>query len=124
MTAEDDSERRCPACELDSVSVRFIDVPGENTQQDVRWRLPAETIEELYPLMEAFIDDHDNTGGPWLVPTRFGGDLPAGYSEAQERWLTAVVYDWGPQRKAITQKPDADETIKNLRSEGYGAADL
>lgn len=115
MTARDDSRRRCPACHLDDPDVRpEKEVPGEPSQNAVRLRIPAETVEELYPLMDEYLDGLPDTDGPWIVPYKFEGDLPAGYSEAQERWLTALVYESGALRRAVTLETDARETIENL----------
>lgn len=121
-------KRMCPACELDmDVQIRH-DAPlpanklgmGTLTQTDVRLRLDAETIVELLPLMEEYLDDTQGEANMWLSTEKFEGKLPAGYSEAQERWVTVVGYTFGSREKAITQDSNAKETIETLRENGYG----
>lgn len=125
MHSRENDHGRCPACILEEqghdVDARFDgDVPGRRVnQQEVRQRLDAETVVELLPLVEEYLDDTGN-GPVYVVPEKFEGGLPAGYSEAQERWVNVVVYEFGARRKAISAEPSARETIKTLRSEGYG----
>lgn len=118
----DSGNRRCPACHLDEVTVEpEREVPGSATSREVRNRLSAEDVEDLYPLMREYVYDDDTPGKELaLVPFKFGGTMPAGYSEAQERWLVAIVYKWGIREKAITKSSNANETAQTLREEGYG----
>lgn len=127
MTFAREERRRCPLCALDGeYDVRpGADLPGNRlgsedvTQNEVRQRLEAEDLEELLPLMDEYLEDVDQ--GPMHVTVaRFDGTMPAGYSEGQERWINVVVYRFSGMEKAITSSGDAQETIENLRSEGYG----
>lgn len=120
-----DADRRCPLCHLDvDVDVRRdAEIPGGSIkQQEIRQRIDAETMEELLPLMDEYLEDTSDDGYDlWVAVSGLDGTLPAGYSEAQERWVNVVVYRFGAMKKCITLEQNARETIETLRGNGYGA---
>lgn len=125
MHSDEEAHGRCPACILEERGHEIevdhdIDVPGKGPiQQEVRQRLEAEDVAELVPLMTEYLADNSEDP-PVLTVEKFTGQLPAGYSDSQERWLNAVVYKYGARTKALTRSPNAHDTIEKLRSEGYG----
>lgn len=126
MTHARDERRACPACKTDvDVEIRWeMEMPGQNiVQSEVRRRLECEDIVELLPLLEEYLVDRNDEATIWITVERFDGDLPAGYSQAQERWLNVVGYEFGIRQKFITEAPNARETIETLRGEGYGDGD-
>lgn len=125
MHSAEEDHGRCPACllaeqEID-VEVRpEAETPGRDVnQQEVRQRLDAETVADVVPVMLEYLDDVGE-GPLYLTVERFEGDLPAGYSEAQERWVNAIVYEFGSRKKALTTDGEAAATRETLRDEGYG----
>lgn len=132
LHTREEGRRRCPLCHLDmDVEVcRDAGLPEDATGStslsgtEIAQRIPAEMMEELLPLMAAYLEDQQ--GEDYTMYVTVGGcpkdDLPAGYTAAQERWANAVVYHFGGREKAITSVPPARSTIETLREEGYGDA--
>lgn len=125
MTHARDEKRLCALCVLDSdIDVRRDDnMAGKSViQQEVRQRLEAETLVELLPLMDEYVTDAFD-GDVWMTVERFEGKLPAGYSEAQERWINVVGYTTSNMKKYITTDPNARETIETLKENGYSTTE-
>lgn len=130
MAFASSEKRECPLCVLDGDYEvrREAGIPPDSmgrtsvSQQEVRQRLESEHLKELLPLMAEYLDDIDE-GPMYLTVERFDGDMPAGYSEAQERWINVVVYEFGCSEKALTASPSARDTIEALRNEGYGGGE-
>lgn len=128
MTFASNERRECALCALDGDYEvrREAGIPGDSmgrsevSQREVRQRLESEHLKELLPLMDEYLDDIGE-GPMYLTVERYDGDMPAGYSESQERWINAVVYTFGRVEKAITTAGNAAETIDALQNEGYGS---
>lgn len=130
--ASDDHHGRCPLCALDGeYDVRREDeisggegVPqGRLSQQEIRQRIESETMQELLPIVEEYLEDRSEDGEAdlWVtVAPVADGQLPMGYSKAQERWANVVGYIYGNRVKYISSSPAAEETIETLRENGYG----
>lgn len=125
MMHADNHKHRCPLCHIDTeVEVRRDDdVPGHLDDHQFRNRLEAETLEELLPLMRAYLEDKQDPDEVelWITLDPYPGDsLPAGYTEAQERWVNVVGFRSGIREKYLCSTMEADATISNLREQGYG----
>lgn len=117
-----DERRACPLCRVDiGVEVRREDDIGDQglKAQEVRQRIEAETMAELLPLMQEYVEDRFD-GELWVTVERFDGKLPAGYTEAQERWVNVIGYRSGAMANYVVTAPAAKETIESLRDNGYG----
>lgn len=124
---------QCPLCALDSdYEVRLDDeisagmnVPeGRLTSQEIRQRIETEAMQELLPLLAHYLADYGAKTELWVtVAEVVDGDLPAGYTEAQERWANVVGFRRGGRISYITKEPGAKETIEKIREKGYGDED-
>lgn len=109
----------CVACEFDIDARPDEDVPGsELTQPEFTRRLEWETVCELIPLMQKYLNDQDFPTDLWVSHIRWDGTLPAGYTE-QERFVLAVCYRFDNKQKALIQNGNAEDTIETLRKSGY-----
>lgn len=124
----------CPLCKLDvEIEVRREDEissgenlpPGRLNQQEITQRIDSEVMQQLLPLMDEYLADRadaDDEGDLWVTVARVAdGQLPAGYSKAQERWANVVGYTLGGRVKYVSTEPNAEETIESLKEAGYGA---
>lgn len=111
----------CPSCVL-KVDAHPTKIPaGHVTDGEFRNRIEWRTMQELVPLMQAYLTDRKK--GPafvacWSWPR--GGPLPAGYAET-ERFFNILGYGWGLLNKFIVSESEARSTIQNLRKAGFGA---
>jgi len=74
----------CPCC-LTGIEARPNEYDSGVDQLDLRWQIEPETMAELLPLLEEYLEDRDE-GPLWVsvaeLPKRL---LASGYTE-QERW--------------------------------------
>jgi len=134
MTHTRDGRGVCPLCKLDvDVEVRRDDKissgenlpPGRLSQMEIAQRIESEAMQELLPLMEEYLNDKaeaDDEGDLWVTVARVAdGQLPAGYSKAQERWANVVAFTLSGRVKYVSTEPNAEETIESLKEAGYGS---
>lgn len=115
--------RECVLCSLDETFEvrRDKEIPGEEIKQvEVRQRLESEDLKELLPLMDEYLHDIADDPELYLTVGKYEGDMPAGYSEAQESAINVVMFRTGAMERCITKAPNAQETIETLKEEGYG----
>jgi len=128
-----DSRGVCPLCKIDTdVEVRREDTissgeglpEGRLSQQEITQRLESEVMQELLPLMEEYLEDRsdDGEGDTWVTVAEVADDqLPAGYSQTQEKWANVVGYTFHGRVKYISTRGNAEDTIESLKEAGYGA---
>lgn len=117
----DDRDHACPACTtgVEARPDEFMEESRPPEPLDLQWHIEGETMQELLPLMETYLDDRDQ-GPLWVSVAELPEDLlPAGYTR-QERWFNVVRYRWGARVKTMMHDESARETIETLRDEGYG----
>lgn len=123
-------DAQCPLCALDgdyevrrddAISAAVGAPEGRLTAQEIRQRIETEAMQELLPLLEEYLEDYGAKTELWVTVAEVAdGDLPAGYTEAQERWANVVGFRRGGVVSYITKEPAAKETIEKIREEGYG----
>lgn len=110
----------CAACALD-IEARPDDYPGDKplSDEEFRNRITAQTLADLVPLVEEYVEDRQDEPEVWLAHKPWEGELPAGYSE-QERYVLMVGYKWNNRAKYVSSESSAVQTIEALRANGYG----
>lgn len=107
----------CPCC-ITGIESRPDAYDNPISQLDLRWQVEPETMVELIPLMEEYLEDK-NQGPMWVTVAELPkSELAAGYTK-QERWFNILQYRWGSFVKTICRESEASETIETLRKNGY-----
>lgn len=108
----------CPCC-IHGIEARPDGFEDSVKPSKLRWQVEPETMLEVIPLMEEYLDDMDQ-GPMWVsVATVPKTHLPAGYT-VQERWFNVLRYRWESWVKTLMIESNAQETIESLRDAGYG----
>ena len=107
----------CPCCQT-NIEARPGGFNGYTSSEDLRWHIEPDTMLELLPLVEEFVDDEGLEA--WVAVAELDKkQLPAGYTQ-QERWYNVVCISGTVSVKYLMHDSQARETIENLRDAGYG----
>jgi len=114
---DDEGTGGCIACECDIEARPGFEIGQSLNDTEFRSRVTYSTARELVPILQDYLQERGE-GPVFVTHIAWNGTLPAGYTE-QERFVPFVSYEFGVMAKHISTERSAQQTIEDLREEGF-----